>query len=128
MLKFIHIIYLDFINSINEVNQFLDKIIGKSLDLSSSKLVLSRKSLVEIKDIPADDTPIEELPPYMKFVSRTEESNQVFKLIQNQLEIKFSETSEPLKKVIIPTVAGTAGKGKYFIILYILCIYRDKVY
>lgn len=89
---------------------FLNTICGHDLDLT--RVLSSRKSLINVEAIPADETTIKELPPFMKFVSRLNESKEMLQLLKDQLDTDFSDFHEPIKRVVIPTVAGTAGKGK----------------
>jgi hypothetical protein len=47
----------------------------------------------------------------MQFASREKESFELLKILESQVCTDLSSISEPLKRVVIPTVSGTAGKG-----------------
>lgn len=102
------------IDSYDDVVLFLNNICGHEVDLSS--VVSLRKSLISRQPIQDDNVQIEELPPYMLFASRESESTQLLECLQKQINNNFSTSSEPLKLVVVPTVAGTAGKGNYIIL------------
>ena len=97
------------IDSYDDVVVFLNKLCGHQVDLSA--VVSLRKSLISLQPIQDDNVQIEELPPYMLFASREIESTQLLECLQKQINTNFSAYLEPLKRVVVPTVAGTAGKG-----------------
>ncbi len=97
------------IDSYDDVVLFLNNLCGYEVDLSA--VVSLRKSLISRQPIQDDNVQIEELPPYMLFASRESESTQLLECLQKQINTNFSACSEPLKRVVVPTVAGTAGKG-----------------
>ncbi len=97
------------IDSYDDVVLFLNKLCRQEMDLSA--VFSHRKSLISRQPIQDDNFQIEELPPYMLFASRESESTQLLECLQRQIDTNFSACLEPLKRVVVPTVAGTAGKG-----------------
>ena len=75
------------IDSYNDVVLFLNRLCGQYLDLSA--VVTSRKSLVSHQSIQDDNHQVSELPPYMSFVSRENESTQCLNVFRNKSQPTF---------------------------------------